>query len=220
MRRLARIGLAALGLAVAAPVAVWAGQPVTASTGAKKHKHPRNLFGKEKLCVECQRAKLKAQGIDMPAPPPLPQGVVMEGGVCTTCQPGAPGMAVVNGDTAPGFAVVGDPMMPGEGPAPIGVVQARPGGPMMPGAGLMDRSVMPTSIPRAPEPIAPAESNRPHVISHVLGLSAIGRDRRADAHRRAGQKHASIRYGAEEPRVTELPASKVYGRTWWGGDPR
>src|SRR4051794_27014794 len=136
MRRLARIGLATLGLAMAAPDAVWAGQPVTAPTSSStKHKHPRNLFGKEKLCVECERAKLAAQGINMPAPPPLPQGVVMEGGQCTTCQT-APGMAVVNGDTAPGYAVVGDPMMPGEGPAPIGVVQARLGGPMGPGAAL------------------------------------------------------------------------------------
>lgn len=220
MRRLARIGLATLGLAVAAPDAVWAGQPVNASTGSTtKHKHPRNLLGQEKLCVDCQRAKLKAQGVDMPAPPALPQGVVMEGGQCTTCQT-APGMAVVNGDVAPGYAVVGDPMMLGEGPAPIGVVQARLGGPMAPGAALTDRAVMPTSIPPAADPVPPAGSNRPHVISHVLGLSAIGRDRREEAQRRSGQKHASIRYSNEEQRVTELPASKVYGRTWWGGDPR
>jgi len=219
MRRLARIGLATLGLTVAAPDAVWAGQPVTTTTGATKHKHPRTLFGKEKLCVECQRAQLQAQGINMPAPPPLPQGVVMEGGQCTTCQT-APGTAVVNGDSVPGYAVVGDPMMEGAGPAPIGVVQARLGGPMAPGAGLTDRAVMPTSIPPANDPVPPAGSNRPHVVSHVLGLSAFGRDRREEAQRRSGQKHASIRYGGDEQRLTELPASKVYGRTWWGGDPR
>ncbi len=74
---------------------------------------------------------------------------------------------------------------------------------------------MPTSIPPAPQPIDPGAANRPHIISHVLGLSSIGRERREEAAKRRGQKHASIRYGEAEEKLNELPSSVVYGRRWW-----
>jgi hypothetical protein len=216
MRRLAPIGLALAGLALAAPTTLRAEKPATSAPG---HKHPRGLFGKRKLCVECQRAELRAkEGIDMPAPPPLPQGVVMEGGSCPTCPPGgsmmvvsgeAPGHAMVGGP-APGYAVAG-----GAEPAPIAAVQPRGMAQVAGRSAPTDRSVMPTSIP-APDPMPNAGHNRPHIISHLFGLSAIGQTRREEAEKRAGQKHASIRYdNAPSPKVTELPSSVVYGRRWW-----
>ena len=54
MRRLARIGLAVVGLAVASPIAAWAGPPVPIP--GTTHKHPRGLFGREKLCAECHES--------------------------------------------------------------------------------------------------------------------------------------------------------------------
>ena len=163
MHILTRAGLAVVSLALAVPAVVRADPP--ASSG-NPHNHRRGLFGKEKLCAECQRAKLQAQGINIPPPPPIPNGVVTEGvvttdgGVCTTCQSGprmvvtdsAAGHAVVGGDTAPGYAVVGG-QVPTIAPAPIGVVQARPGA--APGRNTnADRSVMQASG-SAPDPIRP-----------------------------------------------------------------
>lgn len=224
MHLLARTGLALLGLALAAPVAVWADPPASADS-SNPHQHRRGLFGKQKLCAECQRAKLQAQGINIPPPPALPQGVVTtDGGVCTTCQQAAgqegvvissteaaPGYAVVGGDSAPGYAVVGG-QMPTADPSPIGVVQGRPA--QAPGrpAGT-DRSVMQASVAPAPDPVRPAGSNRPQILSHLFGISAIGRDYREAKQRRKGEAHAAIRY--DQPpteRVTDLPASKVYGK--------
>ena len=65
----------------------------------------------------------------------------------------------------------------------------------------------------APDPIKPAGSNRPHILSHLFGLSAIGSDYREAKQRRRGEDHASIRYDQPQAeRVTDLPASKVYGK--------
>lgn len=223
MHLLARTGLAFLGLALATPVAVWADPPASASSNP--HNHRRGLFGKQKLCAECQRAKLQAQGINIPPPPSLPgqvvsEGVVTEGGVCTACQAGqgavvsdsASGYAVVGGDSAPGYAVVGG-QAPSADPSPIGVVQARPTQAPGRSAGT-DRSVMQASnAGPAPDPIKPAGSNRPQILSHLFGFSAIGRDYREARQRRKGEEHASIRYDQPEAqRVTDLPASKVYGK--------
>jgi hypothetical protein len=217
MQFLARAGLAVVGLALAAPVAAWADPPASPSS---PHKHRRGLFGKERLCAECQRAKLQAQGINIPPPPALPTGtVVTEGEVCTTCQASAgqpmivegaaPGYAVVGGDSAPGYAVVGG-QGPTADPSPIGMVQARPN--RAPGQpATADRSVMPVST-AAPEPVRPLGSNRPHILSHLFGVSAIGRDFREERQRRKGQEHASIRYDEQPQKVTELPASTVYGK--------
>lgn len=226
MQFLARAGLAVMGLALAAPVAVWADPPASSSN---PHNHRRGLFGKQRLCAECQRAKLQAEGINIPPPPPLPgAAVTTEGGVCTTCQasagqvvmpaPGqgvvvegaAPGYAVVGGDAAPGYAVVGGEA-PTADPSPIGMVQARPNqGPAPASAASADRSVMPASM-AAPDPVKPNGSNRPRILSHLFGVSAIGRDFREERERRRGQEHASIRYDAQPQKVTELPASAVYG---------
>src|SRR5262249_7366685 len=141
------------------------------------HTHKRTFFGGEKLCPDCQRARVKAQeGIEVPPPPPVP-GMVSTGGNCTTCgghthmvstspvtvMEGAPLMAqggmMVGGDGA-GCAVAG------ADPPPIGPVQPQlatsipmpiPRG----AAGPRDASVMMSSY--APTPIPPAPSNRPHV---------------------------------------------------------
>jgi hypothetical protein len=213
MHILARAGLAVVGLALATPVAVWADPPASPSN---PHNHRRGLFGKQHLCAECQRAKLQAQGVNIPPPPPLPGGVVTDGGVCTTCQAGqgmvvsgpTPGYAVVGGDSAPGYAVVGG-QVPTADPSPIGVVQARAG--RAPGrSASSDRSVMAASAP-ASDPIRPPGSNRPHIISHLFGFSEIGREFREERQRKNGEKHAAIRYDQQPQKITELPASKVYG---------
>jgi len=228
MRLLTRTTLAVVGLALAGPASTWADPPAPAGA---PHKHPRGLFGKEKLCADCQRAKLQSQGISIPPPPSLPTGTVTTsvGGECTACQNGqyhehpgvisegvpvansGSGYAVVGGDAAPGYAVVG-----GEGPvidpSPIGVVQARPNqvGPQA-GPRTADSSVMQTSIP-APDPVKPLGSNRPRILSHLFGVSAIGRDYREERQRKRGQEHASIRYDNQPTQVKDLPASQVYGR--------
>ncbi|SIO44364.1 hypothetical protein SAMN05444166_4770 [Singulisphaera sp. GP187] len=217
MTLLTRTGLALLGLALATPVAVWADPPASAGN---PHNHRRGLFGKQKLCAECQRAKLQAQGINIPPPPSLPAGgVTTEGGVCTACQAGqgmvvsdsAAGYAVVGGDSAPGYAVVGG-QVPSADPSPIGVVQGRPSQAPGRSAGT-DRSVMQASTMPAPDPVRPAGSNRPRVLSHLFGLSEIGSEYRERKQRLRGQDHASIRYDQPETqRVTDLPASKVYGK--------
>jgi hypothetical protein len=54
--------------------------------------------------------------------------------------------------------------------------------------------------------------NRPHIISHLFGLDAIGRRGREERERRNREKHASISYQPHTGPVTELPASLVYGR--------
>lgn len=123
------------------------------------------------------------------------------------------GHAMVS-DAAPGYAVVGGPM-PGAEPAPIGMVQSRGMAQAAGRSAPADRSVMPTSIPAAPQPLTPGGHNRPHVVSHMFGLSAIGRTQREEAEKRRGQKHAAIRYGTEAEKVNELPTSMVYGRRWW-----
>ncbi len=73
MHLLARTGLALLGLALAAPVAVWADPPASADS-SNPHQHRRGLFGKQKPCAECQRAKLQAQGINIPPAARLASG--------------------------------------------------------------------------------------------------------------------------------------------------
>ncbi len=94
--------------------------------------------------------------------------------------PQAPGHAVVGGEDTAGYAVAN-----GQGPAaeptPIGVARgataAAAADPRMaqamrrPAGGAYDPSVVPTSIPPAPAPMSGPGHNRPHVISHVLGLA-------------------------------------------------
>jgi hypothetical protein len=133
--------------------------------------------------------------------------------------PNAPGYAVVGGmAAAPGYAVVGD--APGFGPEPVGVArghQAAWGNQrlatsgMRANAGPYDPSVVPTSLPPAQVALAGPGHDRPHVISHMLGLPKIGRHAR-EREAKARAKHAAIAYGEPNRAVTELPASMVYAR--------
>ena len=163
-----------------------------------------------------------------------------QGGACAVCQGNAivtgpvmvadahaPGYAVVGGPgamasaDAPGYAVVGDAPS-GIDPAPIGVSrsgQAPSGGPRMaatgarPGAaGPYDPSVVPASaIPPAPVAMEDAEHQKRYkIIAHVLGVPKFGQWRRAEEDRER-QKHAAISYDQPGAKVSELPASMVYG---------
>ncbi|MHB1558818.1 MAG: hypothetical protein ACYC61_15300 [Isosphaeraceae bacterium] len=129
---------------------------------------------------------------------------------------------MVGGEDTAGYAVVGGQPGPQADPTPIGVARGAYGSaaamanPRMaqamprPGAGAFDPAVVPTSIPAAPTPMSGSGHNRPHVISHVFGIPKFGRlhEERADKKR---QEHAAISYG-DGSKVTELPASMVYGR--------
>jgi hypothetical protein len=163
-----------------------------------------------------------------------------QGGSCSVCQGNpvvtgpalitdahAPGYAVVGGPgamasaDAPGYAVVGDVAM-GQDPAPIGIsksAQGPAGGPRMaamgasPGAnGAYDPSVVPTSaIPPAQVAMKnPEHERRYKVVAHALGVPKFGSMRRKEEDRER-QKHAAIAYDQPGAKVSELPASMVYG---------
>ncbi|HEX3448603.1 MAG TPA: hypothetical protein VHS97_10145 [Isosphaeraceae bacterium] len=204
------------------------------------HHHHKGLLGR-RHCVECQRAYVKAHdGVDVPAPPPIAAGAMMHGqvvvaqpGACDVCQgsgvvsgpvtmvnASAPGYAVVDGPgmmanaNAPGYAVVGD-IASGPEPSPIGVSRAGQDPRMAamgprPGAGAYDPSVVPTSIPPAQVALSGPGHDRPHVISHLLGIPKMGTIRRKIEDKER-QKHAAIAYDQPGGKVTDLPASMVYG---------
>ena len=234
MRRLLRTGLTVLGLALAVPVVVSA-EPPTDPGAAPRSKPARGLsswFRRARLCTECQRAELAARGIQVPPAPALPQGVPVRAEPCDRCggkgvgsvtmmpttgpvasvasSGGAPGYAVVGGPaSAPGYAAVGRPL-PVE-PTPIGRMAQYGQKKKTTGSGRTapgDSSVMASNF-AAPEPMNVGH-NRPHVISHALGLSAIGRSSREAWDRRKVEAHARIPYGTSAAPVTELPASVVY----------
>jgi hypothetical protein len=123
-----------------------------------------------------------------------------------------PGRAVVGGE-APGYAVVGEPM-PGADPMPIGVVGSRLAGnapPLANPAAARDAMLMPSSM--SSNPVTSPDHHRPHIISHAFFLDAIGKRSRFARERAREERHASIPYGPQpEQKVTELPASMVYGR--------
>jgi hypothetical protein len=198
-----------------------------------KHHH-KGLLG-WRHCVECQRARAKARdGIDVPPPPSQPgmvyQGQTIVSGPMVTGDPhgmvvneSPAGYAVV-GPGGPqdeaGYAVVGGPA-PSTEPTPIGLARGaqnpwadprmaamapRPGA-----AGPYDPSVVPSSLPPAQSAMASPGHDRPHVISHILGLDVFSRHREA-RHEKAREKHAAIAYGDPNQKVTELPASMVYGK--------
>jgi hypothetical protein len=205
---------------------------------AQPHHH-KGLFGR-RHCVECQRAHVKAHdGVDVPPPPALEPG--MQGAVirndahCPTCQGNmvvsgpaltqdahAPGYAVVGetaGPEAPGYAVVGEALV-GSEPVPVGISKMRTNGAMdprmaamggRPGAGPVDPSVVPTSLPPPQSPLAAPTSNRPKIISHLFGLPMLGAHRR-EQEQKERDKHASIAYGQNQQPVTDLPTSVVYGK--------
>jgi hypothetical protein len=151
------------------------------------------------------------------------QGGAVVSGPIMTADGHAPGYAVVGGMASvdsPGYAVVGEGA-PGVDPAPIGVYRngrAQPGDPRMAaarpggaGAGAYDPSVVPTNLPPAQVALASPGHDRPHVISHLLGLPIRGHARR-EREEEARQKHASIAYDQPNQPVTELPSSLVYGK--------
>jgi len=205
---------------------------------ARKVAAMKRTTAPEHLCAECQRQKLMAQtGVNIPPPPALPPGEMMPGEVCTKC--GAPTAVVLRGNAtpapapvvtgagsavmvtsadAPGRAVVGGDDAPtgyattGAEPAPIGVVSSRfaSAAPATP-AGSRDASVMPTSM--GSNPIAPNNTNKPHVLQHLFGISDLRRDW-ADMRerRRDSSSHAMIPYGPQTSTVQDVPASVVYGR--------
>ncbi len=138
------------------------------------------------MCTLCgQPAAVLAGRLPAPSRMTPPQNPTM------VADRGEPGRAVVGGDMA-GYAAVGND------PAPIGMVQPRlaaAGAPGMMGAGMgqagpgtRDGSVMPTAAATSPsDPVMPQHHSRPHIISHLLGLSAIGRER-ADGEPRTPRK--------------------------------
>jgi hypothetical protein len=254
MRFRARLVLGLYGVALAVPGVVVAGPPgdddsmvmqAPPQMQAGPHHH-KGLLGR-RHCVECQRARVKAQdGIDVPAPPPIDSG--MQGQVissvahCPTCQGNiqgnmvvsgpvmtqdshAPGYAVVGGPAgpagpeAPGYAVVGEALV-GSEPVPVGVAKMRNQRGADPrtaamaargGAGPVDPSVVPTSLPPAQVALASPASDRPHVIRNLFGLPKFGQLRR-EREDKERQKHASIAYGEVDGHINELPASMVYGK--------
>ena len=226
MRLRARLSLALFGLALAVPTAAWAQRPANPAASGGPHRHTKGLFGNKRSCNECQVKELAAQGILVPPPPaPIPDGAIVSQGECMTCQSGpivsgpmivqdgsTPGHAVVGG-AAPGYAVVGGEVPSGE-PTPIGMVNPSLASSVPPAAagrpGTMDRSLTPTSM--APNPIRPKTHNDPRVISHLLGISDLGRGRRAARERKEREDHARISYGPTNSRVNEVPASVIYGR--------
>ena len=78
------------------------------------------------------------------------------------------------------------------------------------GAGGFDPSVVPTSIPPAQVALEGPGHDRPHVIGHLLGIPKFGAIRR-EREDKERQKHAAIAYDQPGAKVTELPASMVYG---------
>jgi hypothetical protein len=206
-----------------------------APSGAPPAPHHHHGLLARRHCVECQRAHAKAvDGVDVPPPPGYPgapgmaaAGTVVSGPVLVreyyvgAGAPNAPGYAVVGGpETAPGMAVVNGGEQPGAEPTPIGVARSglnAQADPRMaaamrrPGAGSYDPAVMPTSVPPPPTPMAGPGHNRPHVISHVLGLPILGKHHEERVEKRR-ERHSAVAYGDPNEKVTELPASMVYGR--------
>jgi hypothetical protein len=227
-------GPAPVGVAAstgAMPSAMAAPAPVQAEPAPAPAHHHHGLLGR-RHCVECQRAYYKKHdGVDIPAPPGYPGGAPMAAGgtvvsgpvvisehVVGPVDPNAPGYAVVGGpEGAPGYAVVNGGAN-GVDPTPIGVARGGQGAmadPRMaaamphPGAGSYDPAVMPTSVPRPPTPMSGPGHNRPHIISHTLGLPILGKHHEQRVEKRREQ-HAAIAYGDPDKKVTELPASVVY----------
>jgi hypothetical protein len=156
------------------------------------------------------------------APCPTCQGEVVMTGSSTVIENHAPGYAVVGGSAAeaPGYAVVGGPGGPTADPAPIGVARnAQPAwaDPRLasagrrPGSSPYDPAVVPSNLPPAQSAMAGPGHDRPHIISHVLGLPKFGQLYR-DHQDKERQKHAAIAYGESNRAVTDLPASVVYGK--------
>jgi hypothetical protein len=218
MRVVARIGWALAGLALASPAVAWGGMPEVPKPAKKG---PVKKIA-EKLCADCQRVKmLREKGLNVPPPPPLPLGAPVKGEKCTQC--GRPTAVLAGklpapsrmlpGEAAGRASVGGAPMFavnPGD-PMPVGVMGPRvaAGVPAV-APGTRDMAVMPTSM--AEPAVGLPHPNRPHVLTHLLGLDSIGNDRAEARERRKRESHASIPYGPVDQTVNEIPTSMVYGR--------
>ena len=222
-----------VGPATGAAMAPAMAAPPAAPAAAQAPHHHHGLLGR-RHCVECQRAHVKAvDGVDIPPPPGYPGapgmavgGPVVSGPVVVReyyypgGDPNAPGYAVVGGpEAAPGMVMVNGGM-PGADPTPIGMArggQNAPVDPRMavamqrPGGGSYDPAVMPTSVPPPPAPMSGPGHNRPHVISHLLGLPIVGKHHEERVEKRR-ERHSAEAYGDSNEKVTELPASVVYSR--------
>lgn len=229
MHVLARIGFTLAGLALLAPAAAQAGMPAFGPSKTKASKS-------SKLCGECQRAKLLFdKGVNVSPPPALPPGTPVRNGNCTRC--GRPAV-VVSGPLTPSRAIPpSGGMMPGAmaneapgrastieevnfasngvDPTPIGVVQPRlmTAMPVPSGAprGAMDPAVMAASA-TVSEPVGMAKTNRPHIVSHLLGFSEYGRERKERKERVSRESHAMIPYGQAPEAIHDVPASVVFGK--------
>ncbi len=217
-----------VGYLSSTPTAVGENQPVPA-----QHHH-KGLFG-WRHCVECQRARVKAHdGIDIP-PPPSQAGMVYQGPAMVTgpMVMNDPRGVVVNGsqeagyavigpggpEDAAGYAIVGGPGSSAE-PTPIGLARggmnpwADPRMAAMsprPGAGPYDPAVVPSALPPAQSAMSGPGHDRPHILSHVFSIPRFGAHRE-EREERQREKHAAIAYGDPTQKVTELPASVVYGK--------
>jgi hypothetical protein len=86
MRCLTRMGLGLVGLALVAPTATWADPPASNPPAGKKTRAKSSLFRKAHLCAQCQWSDLRAKGINVPPPPPMPRGGLMTSeNVCDRC---------------------------------------------------------------------------------------------------------------------------------------
>ena len=225
-------GMAAMPPGMGGPMYVRGAGAAPVAAAPAHHHH--GLLAR-RHCVECQRAHAKAvDGVDIPPPPGYPGApamamapgetiisgpVVVSERIVSTDDPGAPGHAVVGGPDAAGYAVVNGGM-PASEPTPIGMARASQNGafdPRMaaamprPGGGAYDPAVMPTSVPPPPSPMSGPGHNRPHVISHMLGLPILGKHHAERAEKRR-ELHSAEAYGPSNEKVTDLPASMVYSR--------
>jgi hypothetical protein len=221
MRRLASMRLVVCGLALAAPAATRADEPVPDQPGKSyaQMSRPKRLRGRH-VCPECQmKAQMKADGLTA-----IPRTTVanVPRGVCVACQ-GLPGTGYAmtpNGGGVPGYAAVGDPSMSSGEPMPIGVMRAgyRPGTPWMapsaPGYAAVGMGGAPgpwsgAAIPAASDPVTRPAGGRPHILAHLFGLPTAA-DWSGPWQEQKRSAHAAIRYGDPTQPVTELPASMVY----------
>lgn len=199
------------------------------ASAKKSPKHRWSLFRGRCQCPDCQRAAVLARdGVQVPPPPAVPTMMASGGTVaerCEVCEAqggqvvmqgpvnagSMPGRAVVGGP-APGYAVVGE-SAPTSEPMPVGVVGARLAGvqPMPTAAAPRDSMLTPSSM--SPNPVPGHGHNRPHILSHVFFLDSFGKRSKIARERAKDEHHAAIPYGPQaEEKVTELPASMVYGR--------
>jgi hypothetical protein len=183
------------------------------------HDHGRDHAAR---CAACQAGAVVMGPVTLGDSTP-PGRAVVGGPAMASSSPA--GYAVVGGlatasSLPSGHAVVGGGAVQGANPTPVGVSRAS----QFQGSGSHlttadprmarpnDPSVLPSAMIPAQTPISDSQSGRPHVISHLLGVSAIGRRQREERERKEREQHAAITYDAPYQAVKELPASMVYGK--------